>query len=604
MPKRASPQTEVMMSDAITGGPGRSPPAQPSRVWRGLGCREPLLVAARAIGAEYASPAQSSEHGDTASGVCVVDVRGPLEHHHDSCYDSFHDVADRVSAALERQDVRAVIMRIDSPGGVASGMASTSRAIRAKADSLGKLIFAYADEQACSAAYGLACAADEIWGPPTGEIGSVGVILPVVDQTAANAASGIRVELIVTGERKGDGHPDKPIDDAALVALQGRVDAIGRDFFALVADARGMTTEAVAGLQAGVFVGQEAVDAGLSDGVCDWQEFFSIVSSAVSESAQIVDKPLKSASTKSVLNGLGTSRRKAVDMARNKGLALAQAKNRAVSAIDAAATIVDLKARAEAVRAAVEGVVSASSKFYKKTIKVEETIEDDSEKKDDLDKKSEEDDAEDDKPESVDDDGDDGEDDAEDAEKDGEDDGEDDDKKDDDKKDDEKPEEKKGKRASVIGRLRAITGSHHRADLLGKLDAMALKAKLYDQTAAHAGKREVSDQASAVDRLVKRALEEGKVRPADKAMLTELRAYGADSPRRLSAFVDAMPRLVRTMGQGPVAAAVEIDGAPSHTEMLSAQARSVIESVARTTGKTIDAATADYVAAYNRASGR
>lgn len=574
------------------------PSTASSKVWRRRDCREPLLASSRALDAEY--PMSARPRGSEAgSGVYVLEITGPLEHHHHDFFANYHGIAECVSEALDAPDVRAVVLRIDSPGGVANGMASTSRAIRRKADLTGKLIFAYADEQICSAAYGLACAADEIWGPPTAEIGSVGVILPVVDQTAANEAAGVRVELLVTGARKGDGHPDKQLDDAAIGALQARVDAIGADFFDLVAESRGMSPGAVAALQAGVFVGQDAVDAGLSDGVADWQSFFSFVVERVSdESPASFDKSPKTASNSSVLNGSGASRRKAVDMARNKGLALAQAKKKAEEAIAAAATIEDTKARAEAITAALEGLTAASSKFYKKTIKVEEVVEDDSEKVEDSEeKKSEEDDAEDDdkEPESN---GrytgeDDGEEDAEDSE---DDDGEDDDKE---------PDAKKStKRASVIGRLRAITGVRHRADLLGKLDAMALKARMYDEHAATAGKRAVDDKASTVDRLVKRALEEGKVRPADKAMLTELRAYGADSPRRLAAFLDAMPKVVRTVAEGPIAAAVETDGAPAHTEVLSAQARTVIESVARTTGKTIEAATADYVAAYNRAAGR
>jgi len=72
-------------------------------------------------------------------------------------------------------------------------------------------------------------------------------------------------------------------------------------------------------------------------------------------------------------------------------------------------------------------------------------------------------------------------------------------------------------------------------------------------------------------------------------------------PRRLSAFLDSMPVLVR---REAVAAAVAPDGGAMKVDTLSKQAREVIAAVARTTGKSIEQATAEYVDAYSRAAGR
>lgn len=587
-----------------------SPGASIPKVWRRRDCREPLLVSARALDLEYSAGPRERE---MQQGVYVLDVCGPLEHHHSDHFDSFHDIARCVGEALDNPDVRAIVLRIDSPGGVANGMASTSRAIRRKADRLGKPIFAYADEQICSAAYGLACAADEIWGPPTAEIGSVGVILPVVDQTEANAAAGIRVELLVTGARKGDGHPDKPLDDAAIDALQARVDAIGADFFDLVAEARGMSPEDVAALQAGVFMGAEAVDRGLADGVADWQTFFDLIVSTLDKRAEI-------SPTKSVSNGTAKARGKAVDMAREKRLALAKAKQEAEQAVAAAAAIVDPTARAEAMQKAVAASFEAASKFYKKTIKIEESTEDDEPKDDAEDqeeKKSngryveESEDDEDKKDAEEDDDGDDDEDmDAEDGE---EDDAEDEKSEDDDGEEDEKKSKRaedrkdpyKTRKASIVGVARALTGGKSKAEVLGRLDAMAEKAKRYDAVAADVERMRKSERTAKVEKLIKSAIDAKKLGPKDAKMSAQLRDMGMSSPKRLAAFVDAMPRIVpRTVEEGGSAPAVDGEGSPARTDVLSSQMRAVIESTARITGKTIEQVTAEYMAAYNRAAGR
>ena len=570
------------------------------RIWRASTCRTPLLATHAALDVEYEDPAVHREPS-AVDGILIVDIHGPLEHHEHPFFASFENVHRIVCAALDRADVRAVVMRIDSPGGVANGMAQASQALRRHADRVGKPLYAYADEQICSAAYGIACAADEIWGPPTAEIGSVGVILPVVDQTKANEEAGLRVELLVTGDRKGDGHPDKPLDDAAREALQERVDAIGRDFFALVAESRGMSPEAVQALQAGVFIGQGSVDAGLADGVASFPEFLEVVSRAINATSMQQARMARG--------------KQAQDMARSKRLAAEQAKKNAEKALADAAVIVDPTAREQAIAKAVADLaalsrpgaerVGAESRYFKKTIKVEESIED-AEEKDDDDKapdseRMEDEDKDDDEPESQR-----GEDDAEDAE-DGEDAEDDADAEDDgeEKKDgrkmsekDDKMERAKYKGAkTVIGHLRAVTGAKDRDVVLGRLDAMAEKARRYDELVA----KQAKSEPSRVEAMIKDAIRAGKVGPKNSALLAQLRAM---SPRRLGAFLEALPRTVRTVADGPVAAAVENDGTPSRVDTLSTQARAVIETVARTTGKSIEQATADYVAAYNRAAGR
>jgi ClpP class serine protease len=221
-------------------------------------------------------------------GVAILRLDGPLEHHdHGLSWGphTYEALVREMRCALEHGETRALVVKGDSPGGVAAGMGETHRAIRRlQADFPGKPVYFFADEMACSAAYHLASACREIWTTPDGHLGSIGVILCTVDESAALEKQGVSVRYLVTGKRKADLHPGQPIDDEVLRVAQAKVDKLGRHFFRAVGKARGdkgLTAEAAEALQAGVFIGRDAVKVGLADGVESWDGFLRLVKRAV-----------------------------------------------------------------------------------------------------------------------------------------------------------------------------------------------------------------------------------------------------------------------------------------------------------------------------------
>ncbi len=214
-------------------------------------------------------------------GIAVVQIEGPLEHHASWWFDSYDAVVKRVEDSLKDSNVKVIVLKIDSGGGDASGNSEASKKLRRLSAKYGKKIYAYSDEAAYSAAYGLACGAEEIWLPRTGGVGSVGVIATTLDRTKANEKSGYVVELLTSGKRKADGHPDRPMTDDIRSVIQSRVDDLAHEFFKLVANARHTTPEAVAELEAGVFLGKRAVKAGLADGVASWDDFCEMVLASI-----------------------------------------------------------------------------------------------------------------------------------------------------------------------------------------------------------------------------------------------------------------------------------------------------------------------------------
>lgn len=210
--------------------------------------------------------------------VAIVDIRGPLHTHDDSWCDSYEAVRVRVAEACESA-APIVVMRVDSPGGDAAGCFDAARAIRASARAANKLLIAFVEGKACSASYALAAAADTIVLGQSGIVGSIGIISTRADLSELNAARGLRVALITSGERKADGNPDQPITAGELKASQALVDSMAQVFFDLVAELRGVDAESVRALQAGVFHGASALAVGLADRVQSFDEMLAAFAS-------------------------------------------------------------------------------------------------------------------------------------------------------------------------------------------------------------------------------------------------------------------------------------------------------------------------------------
>lgn len=251
--------------------------AEPSRIVAGVKRAftpmGPLALLPAAFG--YSFDAPEAEASETAQGgAAVVKIRGPLMHHAGYFFDSYDAIMNRVSEALA-SGPSSLVLAIDSPGGTVGGLFECAANIRAMAAAAKVPVFSYIEGQGCSAAYALACAADVIGCPATAQVGSIGVIDTLVSVADANAKQGVTVKLITSGARKADGNPNAEITPEAEAATQGAVDDLAEMFFAHVAEARGIDAAAIRKLEAGVFLGAEAVRIGLADEVMTFPEMLA-----------------------------------------------------------------------------------------------------------------------------------------------------------------------------------------------------------------------------------------------------------------------------------------------------------------------------------------
>lgn len=240
-----------------------------------------LAVDPKAFGGEFFLFERADEKPyEIENGKAIVSIIGPLVQRHDWCWDSYEDIRARVSAAFADGECSEVLLRIDSPGGDVAGCFELARELRALSESTGKPLTAFAEGTMASAAYALGCAAQKIYCGETSRVGSIGVIEGMIDVTAQDAAMGLRYIFATSGARKGDGNPHIPATKDSFAAMQTETMAIAEIFYALVSEMRGAPSESVSALEAGIFLGRDAVSNGIADGVVTWAGLVSAKSGA------------------------------------------------------------------------------------------------------------------------------------------------------------------------------------------------------------------------------------------------------------------------------------------------------------------------------------
>lgn len=161
----------------------------------------------------------------------------------------------------------AVALAINSPGGSAVQSSLIAARIRRLAEEKGVKVHAFVEDVAASGGYWLACASDEIWVDDSSIVGSIGVIFASFGFPELMARQGVERRVVTAGKSKSLADPflpQKPEDIDRLRALQG---PIHEAFIAHVKARRDARLADADLFNADVWVGQQAVDLGLVDGV-------------------------------------------------------------------------------------------------------------------------------------------------------------------------------------------------------------------------------------------------------------------------------------------------------------------------------------------------
>ena len=209
-------------------------------------------------------------------GIAVINVDGALAHRNDVeavffGQDTYQSIGDAFDELAADDNVKGIVFELNSPGGVVDGVSDLAAKIANHRGQKPMGIVAHTSGEMCSAAYWIGSACESIYASESASLGSIGVLC-VFRKTSNESVTVVRSTL----------SPNKaPTPDTAQgrSQIEKELDALAKVFISTVAKNRGVDAETVMNNfgQGDVFVGADAVNAGLADGVKTLEEVFELM---------------------------------------------------------------------------------------------------------------------------------------------------------------------------------------------------------------------------------------------------------------------------------------------------------------------------------------
>ena len=244
-----------------------------------------LLFSACSIG--YMMGAASASGGSpfaTGDAVAVVKVVGPImSGERTGLLAPNGAYSDEIVRQLERagnsDSVKAVVLRVDSPGGGVTASDEVYNQVMKLRKERGKPVVASMGSVAASGGYYVSAAADKIIANSTAITGSIGVITVLPNLEGLMDKLGVRAEVFTSGPHK-DSSTFRPLDQEGREIIKGVVTDFYQRFVSVVAQGRGMDEEAVRALADGrIYTARQAKEARLIDDYGDMEEAVRLAAS-------------------------------------------------------------------------------------------------------------------------------------------------------------------------------------------------------------------------------------------------------------------------------------------------------------------------------------
>lgn len=213
-------------------------------------------------------------------GVAVLNIDGPLSYKpvtmmgFDCGGASYQQIKEDFTYLVD-SGAKTIALSVSSGGGEAFQMMPTANYMRKLATENDVRIITYVDGLSASAAYGLSVIADELIMAPSSEVGSVGVLVRLLNDSKALEKEGYERTFISAGDDKIPFDADGSFRKEFLEDIQGKVDTLYEEFTGFVAEHRNLSVEAVKSTQARTFLPKEAIELGLADRVMTLEEFYT-----------------------------------------------------------------------------------------------------------------------------------------------------------------------------------------------------------------------------------------------------------------------------------------------------------------------------------------
>jgi signal peptide peptidase SppA len=238
----------------------------------------PALLSARAPEAfRFVEKPEEYDDFQLRDGVAIVPVTGPI-FKRGSIWSYLYggtpltQLSAVFNAALADPDVTAIVLDIDSPGGTVSGTDTASDLVFAARDR--KPVVAFGNGMLASAAYWIGSAADQVVVERSASVGSIGILYVHRDYSVMDRQIGLKRTVLHAGKLKAVGHDAAPLEEEDRAIIQAELDTLYALFIDTVARNRGVAADTVREEMAEgrVFIGQQAVEAGLADATGTMQD--------------------------------------------------------------------------------------------------------------------------------------------------------------------------------------------------------------------------------------------------------------------------------------------------------------------------------------------
>lgn len=204
--------------------------------------------------------------GKSGEHTALIDLQGVIAANTQASADN---LVSGLRAAFKDKDTKAVIMRINSPGGspVQAGYVYDEiKRLRKKYPEI--KLYAVVADICASGGYYIAAAADEIYADKASIVGSIGVLMDGFGFVDTLKKAGVERRLMTAGKHKGVLDPFSPLKKAEVKHVQNLLDTVHRQFIDQVKAGRGDRLSDDPDLFTGLFWnGEEGVKLGLVDGL-------------------------------------------------------------------------------------------------------------------------------------------------------------------------------------------------------------------------------------------------------------------------------------------------------------------------------------------------
>jgi protease-4 len=188
--------------------------------------------------------------------VGVVEVTGPIT-------DS-KKILKELDDFREQDNVKSVVVRIDSPGGSVGASQEIYDAIKQTRKT--KKVVASMGSLAASGGFYIACAAEKVFANPGTLTGSIGVIFEIPNVQGVLKWAGIQMQTLKAGKMKDAGSPFRELTPDEQAYFQGVLSDVHKQFIDAVAEGRGLSADEVKPYADGrVFTGRQAKEWKLID---------------------------------------------------------------------------------------------------------------------------------------------------------------------------------------------------------------------------------------------------------------------------------------------------------------------------------------------------